>query len=526
MLSQHSFNALLKTLEEPPEHVKFLLATTDPHKLPMTILSRCLQFNLKHISEAQIEQKLTEILKHEDIGFESGALRIIAHAADGSMRDALSLTDQSIAYSQGQILTQDVQTMLGVVDKEMIDTLMIHILEESAQAMIDFSQTIILAGKSPQSVLNTLAESFYYASLLSFDAQDSQTLPCSLETLQAIHQNYSLDTLQLYYQLIIKAKEDLHLAPNAQCGLGMALLRLCAFSLDLMPSSSQNTRNLNAQASTKPMPPSNKKPDLSALKTALASSQNTSAQRSSIQPTKKTIVAKSNVDPSPQLESKNASSAHTADVGLIQPANEVAIAIKSVNEDMNQTAKPTALKEVPNKITNKETIDWYHLSQSLGLKGTALQIVLNSNLIEHTQNLYTLHCAQAIKTLITENAIKKIEEALSIRQGQSIKVAFSHLDINAATSAKVENKTKKPESRRNTDITPAEIVEKVEKKEPEIQVAASVDLSVTPAQVIQKQKSQKVDEIYQNLQANKDIQALAEMGFQLLKKNIKLNIIP
>lgn len=522
MLSQHSFNALLKTLEEPPEHVKFLLATTDPHKLPMTILSRCLQFNLKHISETQIEQKLTEILKHEDIGFESGALRIIAHAADGSMRDALSLTDQSIAYSQGQILTQDVQTMLGVVDKEMIDTLMIHILEENAQAMIDFSQTIILAGKSPQSVLNTLAESFYYASLLSFDTQDSQVLPCSLETLQAIHQNYSLDTLQLYYQLIIKAKEDLHLAPNAQCGLGMALLRLCAFSLDLMPASSQNTRNLNAQASTKPMPPSNKKPDLSALKTALASSQNTSAQHNSIQPTKKTIVAKSNVDLSPQLESKNAASAHAADVGLIQPANEVAIAIKSVNEDIDQTAKPIALKEVPNKITNKETIDWYHLSQSLGLKGTALQIVLNSNLIEHTQNLYTLHCAQAIKTLITENAIKKIEEALSIRQGQSIKVAFSHLDINAATSAKVENKTKKPESRPNTDITPAEIVEKVEQKEPEIQIAASVDLSVTPAQVIQKQKSRKIDEIYQSLQTNTDIQALAEMGFRLLKENIKL----
>ncbi len=522
MLSQHSFNALLKTLEEPPEHVKFLLATTDPHKLPMTILSRCLQFNLKHISETQIEQKLTEILKHEDIGFESGALRIIAHAADGSMRDALSLTDQSIAYSQGQILTQDVQTMLGVVDKEMIDTLMIHILEENSQAMVDFSQTIILAGKSPQSVLNTLAESFYYASLLSFDTQDSQVLPCSLETLQAIHQNYSLDTLQLYYQLIIKAKEDLHLAPNAQCGLGMALLRLCAFSLDLMPASSQNTPNLNAQASTKPMPPSNKKPDLSALKTALASSQNTSAQHNSIQPTKKTIVAKSNVDLSPQLESKNAASAHAADVGLIQPANEVAIAIKSVNEDIDQTAKPIALKEVPNKITNKETIDWYHLSQSLGLKGTALQIVLNSNLIEHTQNLYTLHCAQAIKTLITENAIKKIEEALSIRQGQSIKVAFSHLNINAATSAKVENKTKKPESRPNTDITPAEIVEKVEKKEPEIQVAASVDLSVTPAQVIQKQKSRKIDEIYQSLQTNTDIQALAEMGFRLLKENIKL----
>ncbi len=522
MLSQHSFNALLKTLEEPPEHVKFLLATTDPHKLPMTILSRCLQFNLKHISETQIEQKLTEILKHEDIGFESGALRIIAHAADGSMRDALSLTDQSIAYSQGQILTQDVQTMLGVVDKEMIDTLMIHILEENSQAMVDFSQTIILAGKSPQSVLNTLAESFYYASLLSFDTQNSQVLPCSLETLQAIHQNYSLDTLQLYYQLIIKAKEDLHLAPNAQCGLGMALLRLCAFSLDLMPASSQNTRNLNAQASTKPMPPSNKKPDLSALKTALASSQNTSAQHNSIKPTKKTIVAKSNVDLSPQLESKNAASAHTADVGLIQPANEVAIAIKSVDEDIDQTAKPTTLKEVPNKITNKETIDWYHLSQSLGLKGTALQIVLNSNLIEHTQNLYTLHCAQAIKTLITENAIKKIEEALSIRQGQSIKVAFSHLNMNAATSAKVENKTKKPESRPNTDITPAEIVEKVEKKEPEIQVAASVDLSVTPAQVIQKQKSRKIDEIYQSLQTNTDIQALAEMGFRLLKENIKL----
>ena len=188
---------LLKTLEEPPDHVKFFLATTDLQKLPITILSRCLQFHLKHLSEIQIEYKLSEILTKEEIKFEKNALKVISYSANGSMRDALTLTEQLITYGTGNIVTKDVQSILGIIDENMMDKLIFNILEENTKEIIVLSEKIILEGKSSESVLNALAECFYYASLLSFNYNHlSSNIPCSIKTLQAMEKNYAKDTLQ------------------------------------------------------------------------------------------------------------------------------------------------------------------------------------------------------------------------------------------------------------------------------------------------------------------------------------------
>ncbi|MDA0910353.1 MAG: DNA polymerase III subunit gamma/tau [Proteobacteria bacterium] len=537
MLSQHSFNALLKTLEEPPEHVKFLLATTDPHKLPITILSRCLQFNLKHLIETQIEQKLVEILGLEAIAFEQNALKIIAHAADGSMRDALSLTDQSIAYSKGEILTHAVQTMLGIVDKEMIDKLVIALLEEDTNAIINFSDDVILAGKSPQSVLNALAECFYYASLIGFNAQHLSSIPCSDEILKTISEHYSKDTLQLYYQLTIKAKEDLHLAPNAQCGLGMALLRLCAFSLDLLPAS-QATNKTVPLTNTKTVPSLSKKPDLSALKKALATPSESHAVSQAHKPAIIPPVADKAVTPNLVTESKT----------LNEPINSM-IAEEPTSDSKHMTARKAEKVEKAEIIADNNTItapktdatvndtnlainnsknskiDWHHLSQSLGLKGTTLQIVLNSSLLDNSGNIYTLQTSDSVKALITTNAIKKIEDALSLKQGRNIKVAFSHLNQEQASAKTNTNVTLAPaaEQMAKQSIADATSAATVSPIDHTVETSKPpVTLQVTPAQVIQQQKAQKIDEIYTSLKANPEIQNLEQLGFQLDKSNIKL----
>lgn len=521
MLSQHSFNALLKTLEEPPEHVKFLLATTDQHKLPITILSRCLQFNLKHLSETHIEQKLVDILGLEAITFEQNALKILAHAADGSMRDALSLTDQSIAYSKGQIVTHDVQTMLGIVDKEMINKLLIALLEEDTNVIIDFSDEIILAGKSPQSVLNALAECFYYASLIGFNYQNSSSIPCSAEILKTISDNYSKDTLQLYYQLTIKAKEDLHLAPNAQCGLGMALLRLCAFSLDLLPTSQVTN---DAKPLTKTASSLSKKPDLSALKKALSAPsqpQTVSSKPATIAPVKNEAVTSSTAREGKELSEPT----KPIIVEKLKPnAHDITTEVKVADSNTITPPHTATIAEGTTTTINNNKIDWYHLSQSLGLKGTTLQIVLNSSLLENTNNIYTLQTSDSVKALITDNATKKIEDALSLKQGRNIKIIFSHLN-QEQTSAKSNNSitlaprdahiTQQTTKTSTTAVTAVSTINTAVLATPSMQ-------QITPAQVIQQQKAQKIDEIYASLKANLEIQNLEQLGFKLNKTNIKL----
>lgn len=229
MLSRHSFNALLKTLEEPPEYVKFLLATTDPQKLPVTILSRCLQFHLKPIGVDAISQQLTHILTQEHIASEPRALAMLAHAADGSMRDALSLTDQAIALGNGNVQADIVTHMLGTLDTDQALNLLLAIGSYSTQTVMDTLQSFAEIGVEWDGLLQQLASQLHRVAM-------AQALPSTLDKdlpdadkVRAIAQMLSPQDVQLYYQIALKGRQDLPLSPTARIGIEMIALRMMAF---------------------------------------------------------------------------------------------------------------------------------------------------------------------------------------------------------------------------------------------------------------------------------------------------------
>jgi DNA polymerase-3 subunit gamma/tau len=230
MLSRHSFNALLKTLEEPPPHVKFLLATTDPQKLPVTILSRCLQFHLKALDVEQIQQQLVHILQQEQIAAEPRALHLLARAADGSMRDALSLTDQAIAMGQGSVTRETVAQMLGTLDDEQPLALIEALVDGQGEQVMALLNQAASRGVEWEALLVEMLRLLHRVAMV-------QLLPTSLGE-DDVHQAQRLRDLarvlppadvQLYYQTLLMGRKDLPLAPDRRLGVEMTLLRALAF---------------------------------------------------------------------------------------------------------------------------------------------------------------------------------------------------------------------------------------------------------------------------------------------------------
>jgi DNA polymerase-3 subunit gamma/tau len=229
MLSKHSFNALLKTLEEPPPHVKFLLATTDPQKLPVTILSRCLQFNLKALSRSQISQQLDFVLGEECIPFDKEALNQLARAAQGSMRDALSLTDQAIAQGNGVVGIQIVTDMLGLMDKNQVLKLVHAVVQKDSQKVMQQVELMSIQAPDYALVLAEIMSLLHQVALTQF-VPDA----CKLETISAraifnLAKSVPAEQIQLLYQIALTGKKDLPHAADARTGLEMTLLRMLAF---------------------------------------------------------------------------------------------------------------------------------------------------------------------------------------------------------------------------------------------------------------------------------------------------------
>ncbi len=229
MLSTHSFNALLKTLEEPPEHVKFLLATTDPQKLPVTILSRCLQFNLKNMSPERIVGHLQFVLGEEVIPFDDSALWQLARAADGSMRDALSLTDQAIAYGGGKVADNDVVAMLGTIDHRLIEQLVRGLIQGSGPALLNAVASFSEHAPDYSSALADLITFLHRMAI-------AQAMPEALDNsygdrkvILELSQLAAPEDVQLFYQTALIGRRDLHLSPDPRSGLEMTLLRMLAF---------------------------------------------------------------------------------------------------------------------------------------------------------------------------------------------------------------------------------------------------------------------------------------------------------
>jgi DNA polymerase-3 subunit gamma/tau len=233
MLSKHSFNALLKTLEEPPPHIKFLLATTDPQKLPVTVLSRCLQFNLKRMLKQQIQTHLQYLLDEEKIEFDLGALASLASAADGSMRDALSLLDQAIAYGAGSVLQDTVEAMLGAVSGDYLFKLIDALLLQDSAAMIREARNITSHNPDYQRVCAEMISLLQQIALhqCGIDVESENDLLD--ERIAGLATQMSMEETQLYYQIMLQGRHDLDISPDQALGFEMLILRLLAFSPDV-----------------------------------------------------------------------------------------------------------------------------------------------------------------------------------------------------------------------------------------------------------------------------------------------------
>lgn len=234
MLSGHSFNALLKTLEEPPPHIKFLLATTDPQKIPVTVLSRCLQFNLKHLNPEQIRGQMEQILHKEEIAYEAGALRALARAAQGSMRDALSLLDQAIVHGGGRLSETEVGTMLGTVARKPLFDLLSALADHDASRLLQHTEELAEHTPNFSDALQHLLQILHHAAVAQW-APEILKRDEDAEEIAELAERFSGEDLQLFYQIALMGQRDLPYASDPQSGFEMILLRMLAFRPDPAP---------------------------------------------------------------------------------------------------------------------------------------------------------------------------------------------------------------------------------------------------------------------------------------------------
>jgi DNA polymerase-3 subunit gamma/tau len=231
MLSKPAFNSMLKTLEEPPAHVKFILATTDPQKIPVTVLSRCLQFNLKPMPPALVAQHLGEVLEQEHVASEPAALNLLARAAAGSMRDALSLTDQAIAYGGGKVEAAAVEAMLGTVRRDYLFDILDALAAQDGDALLDQARQLAERGIAFDAALQDLGNLLTQLALM-LHAPNAVETTADADRMQAAAARLDVETVQLYYQIALNGRRDLPFAPDEFSGFCMTLLRMLAFAPD------------------------------------------------------------------------------------------------------------------------------------------------------------------------------------------------------------------------------------------------------------------------------------------------------
>jgi len=401
MLSNHSFNALLKTLEEPPPHVKFLLATTDPQKLPVTILSRCLQFNLKRLPLELIRDHLAHILTEEGVENESAALSEIARAADGSMRDALSLLDQAIAYGGGQVTLAEVQEMLGSIDRNRV----LQLLERLAVGDGEGLMTAVgqLAEQSPDfagvlAALNTLLQRLALAQQVPAALDDTLG---DREALLALAGQMQPDQVQLYYQIGITGRRDLPLAPDPRSGFEMALLRMLAFR----PTNTRIDRE----------PPAGGIKEAQRKPAAAAEALPTPSRQVKSEPTP-TQVAEPGV-PAPQ---------QSPVVQVVPPQPEIsAPETVSVEEEPEPFSAPSAPLDGPEA--------WASLIAKLPLTGMTRQLAEHSALLRHEGDQVELALDPGFENLRNPKWEEGLSQALQMYFGKKMRISFQSGEAEAAT---------------------------------------------------------------------------------------------
>ena len=368
MLSKHSFNALLKTLEEPPQHVKFLLATTDPQKVPVTVLSRCLQFNLKRMSKAQILSQLQFLTEQEKIAAEGPALNLLAGAADGSMRDGLSLLDQAIGYGGGSIQQESIESMLGSISRDYLVRLFDALARQSASELLQEARLIIEHNPDYQRVC---AEMIALLQQLAVYQSDSNLViddDLGEDLLQKYSSVWSAEEIQLYYQILLQGRQDLLISPDEASGFEMLMLRLLAFSPE---AELQDDKSGATEVKKKP------ESDL-------------------------------------QLTSEEDSPAVSEAASRIDKT-EVAEAVDLVPHNPDP-------ESIPSRCRDAGTLDWNGMAYDLGLNGLAQEIVANSQLQSYQDGNLTLALPAELVELATDQIKAEIRQALERKLEVSLRL--------------------------------------------------------------------------------------------------------
>lgn len=381
MLSKSAFNALLKTLEEPPEHVKFLLATTDPQKLPVTVLSRCLQFNLKHLDTKEIHHHLLHILEQEQVKAEDQGVWQLADAAKGSLRDALSLTDQAIAFGDGEIRSQEISAMLGTIAPDLVYQLLLTLARQDGKAMLDTIQLLSEGNPDYLAALDSLL-------LMLHETAVYQAIPESLDPDNFNHQKIielagqlTAEDIQLFYQLGVNCKTDFTFAPSARSAFEMALLRMLAFRPQALPAPELSTAAGETSA---------KKPEPAPAASAKQVTNNAEPVSAAAKPQASQVQDK---QPGTQTRiSENSDKGDKPDIPEKQRVNSVGAPPSSLPED-NET--------------------WIHFAETLALNGMTQNIAMNCAFKKSDGNHLALILDENQAVLFNETHRERIAKAIS-----------------------------------------------------------------------------------------------------------------
>ena len=391
MLTNHAFNAMLKTLEEPPEHVKFILATTDPQKIPVTILSRCLQFNLKQMPVPLIVEHLEKVLAAEKVECEVNALRVLAKAAQGSMRDALSLTDQAIAYAAGKVSEESVRGMLGTLD----DAYLIRILDcliakdgasllAVANEMGERSMSFSLALQDLSSLLQKIAAAQVVPESVLEDWPEAGEI-------RRLATQLTKEEAQLFYQITITSRPDLSLAPDEQTGFAMTLLRMLAF---------RPGNNSSGGGNSAPAPSSPSAPPV-----------NTARPASAATPAARTAAPAPAAKPTASAPAPTLSTAASAPIAAAAPVGNAA-----------------------------ERPDWHALMRQLPVKGMVQQLAFQTELQDWNDSAAGVRATivTPMPQLASEASIGRLADALTAHFGKPIKIVIEKGEVEGKTVAKVD----------------------------------------------------------------------------------------
>ena len=402
MLSNHSFNALLKTLEEPPPHVKFILATTDPQKLPVTILSRCLQFNLKRIPVQQIQQYLQEVLQKEEIAAEPDGVFAIARAADGSMRDGLSLLDQAIAHGAGKLVAEEVRAMLGAVETAALDQLVASLLRSDVEAVLQQVQQISSQSPDFQQLLAELLGFFQQLALAQLAPNNLHEAVCNREQILQLAQQCSAEEIQLFYQLLLQGRRDLALAPDAASGFEMLMLRLLAF-----------------------------RPAMSERAASAPRKETGAAQKIvTILPAKPLGKVKSVAKLAPNAAQEPYSPPDAAIASVV--AESAPAPFVQPNQESIPKAAVQVMASVPAPTRDSE---WGDILRALDLKGLAQQLAENCLLHKNTASHWTLILDEGKAFLLTDGNRKKLVDRLQQLLGDDLQIDLRRGKLEAESPA-------------------------------------------------------------------------------------------